>query len=99
MYLSKEKDYSRVLFVLDNTIVEVDDSLSKIDLKYISKIELSEILGIKPQKIYAYRLLEGTQATQLWGMAGANGVLDVLSKQMYRSFKKEELHDSYQLVK
>lgn len=100
MSLSNKKKL-RVLFVLDNTTVKADfrKLTTDTDLKSISKRDLSEIMGVKPKKIYAYRLLEGTQATQLWGMAGADGVVDVISKPMYRSLKKEGLHDSYQLVK
>lgn len=45
-------------------------------------------------------ILKGNHATSIWGMKGANGVLDVLSRNMYRQLKKEgKLDKEYLLAK
>lgn len=103
MSLTTNLDEIPLLIVLDRTIVDIDpETLAGIDAdkQTFSRKELASILNVKPRQVKAYMILKGNHATSIWGMKGANGVLDVLSRNMYRQLKKEgKLDKEYLLAK
>lgn len=103
MSLTTNIDEIPLLIVLDRTIVDIDpETLAGIDVdkQTFSRKELASILNVKPRQVKAYMILKGNHATSVWGMKGANGVLDVLSRNMYRQLKKEgKLDKEYLLAK
>jgi hypothetical protein len=103
MSLTTNLDEIPLLIVLDRTIVDIDpETLAGIDVdkQTFSRKELASILNVKPRQVKAYMILKGNHATSIWGMKGANGVLDVLSRNMYRQLKKEgKLDKEYLLAK
>ena len=103
MSLTTNLDEIPLMIVLDRTIVDIDpEALAGIDVdkQTFSRKELASILNVKPRQVKAYMILKGNHATSIWGMKGANGVLDVLSRNMYRQLKKEgKLEKEYLLAK
>ena len=103
MSLTTNLDEIPLMIVLDRTIVDIDpEALAGIDVdkQTFSRKELASILNVKPRQVKAYMILKGNHATSIWGMKGANGVLDVLSRNMYRQLKKEgKLDKEYLLAK
>lgn len=103
MSLTTNLDEIPLMIVLDRTIVDIDpEALAGIDVdkQTFSRKELASILNVKPRQVKAYMILKGNHATSVWGMKGANGVLDVLSRNMYRQLKKEgKLDKEYLLAK
>ena len=103
MSLTTNLDEIPLMIVLDRTIVDIDpEALAGIDVdkQTFSRKELASILNVKPRQVKAYMILKGKHATSIWGMKGANGVLDVLSRNMYRQLKKEgKLDKEYLLAK
>ena len=79
-----------LLVAFDNKPVETS-KVSGVDIskdRFSSK-ELAAIIGVKPKQVKAYRILKGSDATQLWGIRGYNGVMEILSPYMYRQLKKQ----------
>ena len=85
-----------LLVSFDNKPVETG-KVADVDIskdKFTSK-ELAAITGVKPKQIKAYRILRGSDATQLWGIRGYNGVVEILSPSMYRQLKKQGNLDNF----
>ena len=103
MSLTRNLDEIPLLIVLDHNIVETDpETVAGIDADKLtfSRKELASILNVKPRQVKAYMILKGNHATSIWGTKGVNGVLDVLSRKMYRQLKKEgKLDKEYLLAK
>ena len=91
-----------VLMVYDHAIIEKNNgSKNAIDLdnSYYSKKELAEILGVKRNQVKAFMVLQGVDATAVWGTQGVNGVIEVISPKMYSQLQKEgKLDARYQLA-
>ena len=91
-----------VLMVYDHAIMEKDDdSKVAIDLGNgsYSKKELADILGIKRNQVKAFMVLQGVDATAVWGSRGINGVIEVISPKMYSQLQKEgKLDARYRLA-
>lgn len=92
-----------VLRVYDNQITEnSNDDNTAIDIEKatFSKKELAQLFQVKPKQVKAYMILKGNHATSIYGARGFNGVLQVLSPQVYRQLKKEgKLDPQYKVAK
>ena len=91
-----------VLMVYDHAIIEKNNgSKNAIDLdnSYYSKKELADILGVKRNQVKAFMVLQGVDATAVWGTQGVNGVIEVISPKMYSQLQKEgKLDARYRLA-
>ena len=87
----KVGDYTPdLLLVLDGKIITPNDSLEKIDITNLtcSKDEMARLFGVKARKIKNITILKGNAATAIWGVRGANGVIELQTKKGYRKMKK-----------
>lgn len=102
MDLTKDVTEFPVLMVYDHSIIEKNNgSKVAIDLDNgsYSKKELADILGIKRNQVKAFMVLKGVDATSVWGSRGINGVIEVISPQMYSQLQKEgKLDARYRLA-
>lgn len=79
------------LVVLDGEIAECDSAvLAKFNFNrdIYFRGNLSELLGINARSIKCVRNLMQSSATQIWGMRGANGVVEVYTRKYYRKNRK-----------
>ena len=90
------------LVVLDSEIREIDDAKleSFVFEDFFSRKSLAGLLGVRKGSLKAVRFVENTKATAIWGFRGFYGVLEVLTKKQYRTYKKEgKLEDDWQILK
>lgn len=95
-------DVSKPLVVLDSEIREIDDAKleSFVFEDFFSRKSLAGLLGVRKGSLKAVRFVENTKATAIWGFRGFYGVLEVLTKKQYRTYKKEgKLEDDWQILK
>lgn len=79
-----------LLVVYDHNIVEnADTSGIDINRRQYTAADLAAVIGVQPEKIQAYRILEGIDASSIWGTRGSNGVLEVVSPEMHRQSGEE----------
>lgn len=101
MNLTKNQEDIPLLVVFDYQPVEKDD-LSLMDFSNPSQFSaknLAAIVGTKPRHVKAYRILKGEDATQIWGIRGVNGVLEILSPSKYRQWTQNGYQENFNLVK
>ena len=57
-------------------------------------------IGHRPRERLIKFIVENPKATAIWGFRGFYGVLEVLTKKQYRTYKKEgKLEDDWQILK
>ncbi len=99
MSLTKSLDSIPLLITFNDKIVRAGEYIDIDTNQEIYSIsELASITGAKPKNIKAYRMLRGTDATRLWGVRGANGVLEVISPSRYRKLKNKGQLENFMLV-
>jgi len=80
------------LIVLDGSVI-ILNSDKRADFDFandsFSRKEVARLLDIKPKQIKSISFLKDDKATAFWGSRGANGVLEIKSKDFYRRMKKE----------
>ena len=79
------------LIVFDGEVMDVpENKLASFDFSksYNDRDSLSSLLGVKRGKIIVLKALIGPEAIQEWGVAGQNGVLEVMSGKYYRKSKR-----------
>ncbi len=90
------------LIVLDGEIVSVsDDKLSAFDFgaPIFDRYELADLVGIRGDKIKAVQTLNNEEAPKIWGVKGAGGSLEILTRKYYRKARKAgKLNGHYQWV-
>ena len=90
------------LIVLDGEIVYVsDDKLSAFDfgVPICDRYELADLVGIRGDKIKAVQTLNNEEAHKIWGVKGAGGSLEILTRKYYRKARKAgKLNGHYQWV-
>ncbi|MCQ2112535.1 MAG: hypothetical protein MJY95_04250 [Bacteroidaceae bacterium] len=99
MSLTKKIDEIPLLIAYDEEVVDKEKTTIDINNYQFSAKNLAAILGVKPKKVKAYRLLEGKNATQIWGYRGINGVLEILSPSRYRQLKKKGVLENFNIAK
>jgi len=95
-------DVSKPLVVLDSEIKEIDDAKleSYVFEDFFNRKSLAGLLGVKKRSLKAVRYVENSKAMTIWGRQGFYGVLEVLTKKQYRTYKKEgKLEDDWQILK
>ena len=99
MNLTKNLDSIPFLITFDEKIVRAGEFIDiDLDQEEYSANELATFTGVKPKKVKAYRMLQGTDATKLWGVRGYNGVLEVISPSKYLKLKKKGLLENFRLA-
>ena len=67
---------------------------------YNDRDSLANLLGVKKSTLKAVRYLKDPKATTIWGRKGYWGVIEVLTKEQYRKFRKEgKLEEDWELLK
>jgi hypothetical protein len=95
-------DVSKPLVVLDSKIREIDDAKLKsfVFEDFFNRKSLSSLLGVEKSSLKAVRFVEHPRASAVWGRQGFYGVVEILTKEQYRKYKKEgKLEDDWQLLK
>ena len=95
-------DVSKPLVVLDSKIKEIDDAKleSFVFEDFFNRKSLAGLLGVEKSSLKAVRFVENPKAMTIWGRQGFYGVLEILTKDQYRKYKKEDkLEDDWQLLK
>ena len=95
-------DVSKPLVMLDSKIKEIDDAKleSFVFEDFFNRKSLAGLLGVKKSSLKAVRFVENPKAMTIWGRQGFYGVLEILTKDLYRKYKKEgKLEDDWQLLK
>ena len=95
-------DVSKPLVVLDSKIKEIDDAKleSFVFEDFFNRKSLAGLLGVEKSSLKAVRFVEHPRASAVWGRQGFYGVVEILTKEQYRKYKKEgKLEDDWQLLK
>ena len=95
-------DIEKPLVVLDSKIKRIDDAKleSFVFENFFNRKSLAGLLGVENSSLKAVRYVENPKAMTIWGRQGFYGVLEILSKDQYRKYKKEgKLEDDWQLLK
>ena len=95
-------DIEKPLVVLDSKIKRIDDAKleSFVFENFFNRKSLAGLLGVEKSSLKAVRFVENPKAMTIWGRQGFYGVLEILSKDQYRKYKKEgKLEDDWQLLK
>jgi len=95
-------DVSEPLVVLDSKIKEIDDAKleSFVFEDFFNRKSLAGLLGVEKSSLKAVRFVEHPRASAVWGRQGFYGVVEILTKEQYRKYKKEgKLEDDWQLLK
>ena len=95
-------DIEKPLVVLDSKIKRIDDAKLKsfVFEDFFNRKSLAGLLGVKKSSLKAVRFVENPKAMTIWGRQGFYGVLEILTKDQYRKYKKEgKLEDDWQLLK
>lgn len=95
-------DVSKPLVVLDSKIREIDDAKlqSFVFEDFFNRKSLAGLLGVEKSSLKAVRFVEHPRASAVWGRQGFYGVVEILTKEQYRKYKKEgKLEDDWQLLK
>lgn len=95
-------DVSKPLVVLDSKIREIDDAKlqSFVFEDFFNRKSLASLLGVEKSSLKAVRFVEHPRASAVWGRQGFYGVVEILTKEQYRKYKKEgKLEDDWQLLK
>ena len=95
-------DIEKPLVVLDSKIKRIDDAKleSFVFENFFNRKNLAGLLGVKKSSLKAVRYLQDPQSWTLYGRDGFWGVVEILTKDQYRKYKKEgKLEDDWQLLK
>ena len=95
-------DVKKPLVVLDSKIRRIDDAKleSFVFENFFNRKSLAGLLGVEKSSLKAVRFVENPKAMTIWGRQGLYGVLEILTKDQYRKYKKEgKLEDDWQLLK
>lgn len=99
---------------LDTPLIVLDGNIAKTDfIKLIvfdfekdieSRDKMAELLDMKSRQIKGYRTLEPPASTAIWGAKGMNGLIEVMSTEMYNSYLKDskagaDMINSFKLYK
>lgn len=91
------------LVVLDSKIKRIDDAKLEsfaFENFFNDRKSLADLLGVEKSSLKAVRYLKKPKATAIWGRRGYWGVVEILTKEQYRKYKKEgKLEDDWQLLK
>lgn len=91
------------LVVLDSKIKRIDDAKLEsfaFENFFNDRKSLAGLLGVEKSSLKAVRYLKKPKATAIWGRRGYWGVVEILTKEQYRKYKKEgKLEDDWQLLK
>ena len=91
------------LVVLDSKIKRIDDAKLEsfaFENFFNDRKSLAGLLGVEESSLKAVRYLKKPKATAIWGRRGYWGVVEILTKEQYRKYKKEgKLEDDWQLLK
>ena len=95
-------DIEKPLVVLDSKIKRIDDAKleSFVFENFFNRKSLAGLLGVEKSSLKAVRYLQDPQSWTLYGRDGFWGVVEILTKEQYRKYKKEgKLEDDWQLLK
>ena len=95
-------DIEKPLVVLDSKTKRIDAAKleSFVFENFFNRKSLAGLLGVEKSSLKAVRFVENPKAMTIWGRQGFYGVLEILSKDQYRKYKKEgKLEDDWQLLK
>ena len=95
-------DIEKPLVVLDSKIKRIDDAKLKsfVFEDFFNRKSLAGLLGVEKSNLKAVRFVENPKAMTIWGRDGFWGVVEILTKDQYRKYKKEgKLEDDWQLLK
>ena len=95
-------DIEKPLVVLDSKIKRIDAAKleSFVFENFFNRKSLAGLLGVEKSSLKAVRYLQDPQSWTLYGRDGFWGVVEILTKEQYRKYKKEgKLEDDWQLLK